>query len=272
VIRKHIFRAIGSLKHMMAEMSRKGLDLSRLTKTAGILLSIGVSRNSIPDNILAQCLEEQRSDGGWVGITDTMWNTYFLLKYDHSKYESQISRGVSYLKTMRAADGLWGRSERDRSRIPVTGMILYLLPQLATPDILLSFEQLWWSERNTLTYKAAYSLMAMARCSYVPRRPGLIEDTVEWLVANQREDGSFAPWRSHPVPSNVFYTSIAVLGLAQYPHLVPSETFAQALQWLIQTQLPQGIWGFHEIEDGTSWGVWALFHLSGLLAARKGNA
>lgn len=262
VIRIHILRAIGSLKNMIEQMHRKGLELKRLTKSAAILLSVGVSRNSIPRGVLTRCLQEQRQDGGWISIVDTMWNLYFLDKFDADKYHTQVSRGLDYLREHRTAQGLWGRSSRDMSRIPVTGMMLYLLPRLATPDALHNLEWLWCVERNTLTYKAAYVLIAMARCSYTPKQSGLIDETVAWLADNQRDDGSFAPWKSHPVASDVFCTSVAILGMVQYHQLVPSEVFRKAARWLMETQLPTGIWAFHEIEDGASWALWALAHLA----------
>ncbi|GAB6187328.1 prenyltransferase/squalene oxidase repeat-containing protein [Thermopirellula anaerolimosa] len=272
IIRIHILRAIGSLKNMIEEMERKGLELKRLTKTAAILATVGVSRNSLPRSVLTRCLREQQQDGGWIGVTDTMWNAYFLENDDTHNHDAEFLRSLDYLKGQRTADGLWGRSARDMSRIPVTGMMLYLLPQLATPDVLHGLERLWCAERNTLTYKAAYVLMAMARCSYIPQRTGLIEETMAWLIENQRDDGSFAPWKSHPVASDVFCTSVALLGMAQYPQFVSPEAFQKAGRWLLETQLPTGIWPYHEIEDGASWALWALAHLASHFGKMKRQA
>lgn len=258
----YLLRSVGALKNMLHEMEHKQLDLHRLTKTAGILMSVGVSANSIPVTIVRRCIREQNPDGGWVGITDTMWNAFFLSQYDFGNYQDQVLRALEFLQASRSSSGLWGRSPRDRSRIPVSGMIIFLFPNLVTDKELYLLERLWLEEKNSLTYKAGYVLMSMGRCSYSPRHQGLIEETVDWLVTNQREDGSFAPWKNHPVASDVVCTSIAVLGLLYHSHLVPSQVFERAGRWLRENQLCSGIWPYHEIEHGASWGLWALSRLS----------
>jgi len=257
-----ILRAVASLRNMVAEMDAKRLELGRITKTASILLMAGISRNSIPESIIARCGSEQQSDGGWIGVVDTMWNIHFLRQIDADAHSIRAGRAVEYLNDNGNQHGLWGRSRRDMSRIPVSGMMLSLLPELATLERLRSLEDLWNSERNSLTYKAAYMLMAFRRASYEPRREGLIADTVAWLLENQRQDGSFAPWRDHPVASDVFCTAVAAIGLTQYPALAGESALGKAMAWLLANQLPQGIWPYHEIEDGTSWGVWALTSIS----------
>jgi len=105
------------------------------------------------------------------------------------------------------------------SRIPVSGIMVSLVPELATPERPRLLEDLWRSERNSLTYKADYPLMAFRPARYEPREEGLIPETVMWLLNNQRRDGSFAPWLDHPVASDVFCTAIAALGLLQFPEL-----------------------------------------------------
>ncbi len=262
----HFIRAVGSLRAMVKEMNRKKLDVNRITKTAYILVSIGISTNSIPQEVTTRCLDEQHEDGGWVSVVDTMWNVSFLKILGQDKYGSHVAKGIEFLRKQANGDDLWGRSARDRSRIPVTGMMMFLLPELATKERLSNLEALWISEQNSLTYKAAYTLMCFRRCRYTPQQRDLIEQTVAWLSANQRPDGSYAPWKDHPVPSDIFCTSVSSFGLLQYPHLVSFSCFRSALEWIRQTQLPQGIWPFHEIEDGASWGIWALSELAKFVA------
>ena len=36
------------------------------------------------------------------------------------------------------------------------------------------------------------------------------------------------------------------------------ETIERAYNYLCRTQLKSGIWAYHEIEDGASWGLYAL--------------
>ncbi|OQX27549.1 MAG: hypothetical protein BWK80_04750 [Desulfobacteraceae bacterium IS3] len=261
-----IIKAVGSLSAMLQEMNRKRLELRRITKTACFLRLAGISVNSIPEKIIERCINEQEKDGGWVSIVDTMWNVSFLKILNLVKYQDRISCGLKFLEGQTNRNGLWGRSQRDVSRIPVTGMMFYILPELATHDRLYNLENLWESEINSLTYKAAYLLMAFKKCSYKPKRENIIADTLLWLGKNQRDDGSFSPWKEHPVASDIFCTSVSSLGLLQYHEFVPADVFKKALSWIEVTQLPQGIWAYHEIEDGASWGLWAMAELSRYLS------
>lgn len=256
-----LFPTIRSLRSMIAEMNRKGLDLKRITKTASLLICCGLSTNSIPADITRRCLSELHEDGGWVSIADTMWNTYFLQLLGPQQYELNIEKAKSFLLTQINDHGLWGRSQRDISRIPVTGILFYLFPDLANSDRLLLLEELWQSEKNSLTYKAAYTLMAFKAARYKPKEKNLIAGTVEWLMENQRPDGSFAPWKTHPAASDVFCTSVAVLGLLQYKESVLQETFEKSYNWLLSNRLSSGIWPYHEIEDGASWALYTLTQL-----------
>ena len=264
---KHALKTIASLKNMIIEMNEKEIELKRITKTSSILLMSGVSKNSIPQNIVNRCLSQQNQDGGWVNIIDTMWNIFFLRKIDERQFKNNINLGLDFISTQRNSEGLWGRSKRDISRIPVTGILLYLLPELADENSLHSLEKLWQSEKNSLTYKAAYTLMAFKRNDYLPEDKQLICGTIEWLTGNQREDGGYSPWKEHPVDSDVYCTSLASIGLLQYPELVEPQVFRNAFNWLLNNQLNNGIWKFHEIEDGASWGLLAMLEVlkSGVL-------
>lgn len=221
----------------------------------------GLSTNSIPGAITRRCLDEQHEDGGWVSIVDTVWNAFFLKTLDESRFHTVIQNALDFIRSRENNRGLWGRSQRDISRIPVTGLLFFLFPELANIDGLFLLEELWHSEKKSLTYKAAYTLMAFKAAGYTPRDKTLISDTVEWLMENQRPDGSFAPWKTHPAASDVFCTSVAVLGLLQYKESVLPETFEKSYNWLLSNRLPNGIWPYHEIEDGASWALYALTQL-----------
>jgi len=253
---------------MISEMNRKNLDMHRITKTSALLLLSGLSPNSIPGDIVNRCLCEQQPDGGWVGIADTMWNAFFLKLVDETGNNPAVHKALGFISSQENKQGLWGRSQRDTSRIPVSGILFYIFPGLAHETKLSLLENLWQSEKNSLTYKAAYTLMAFKANSYTPKDANLIEDTLTWLISNQRDDGGFAPWKNHPALADVFCTSISILGLLQYPAFVPPEIFQKSHQWLLDNRLPNGIWRFHEIEDGASW---ALFALSQLLKNKMGQ-
>jgi hypothetical protein len=254
-------KTAGALRNMIAEMNRKDLELKRITKTASLLLLSGLSANSIPREIARRCAAEQRQDGGWVGVVDSGWNAFFLKSLDSEAYGESIGKALDFIRSQVNEQGLWGRSPRDISRIPVSGILMYLFPGLAEPQPLLLLEQLWISEKNSITYKAAYTLMAFKRARYRPQTGTLIEETVDWLAANQLQDGGFSPWKGHPLDADVFCTAVAALGLRQYPNLAAPEVLRRAAGWLDRNRLENGIWKYHEIEDGASWGLYALSQL-----------
>lgn len=264
---KYVLKTASCLKNMIIEMNAKNIELKRITKTAALLLLSGISKNSIPQMVVDRCLNEQKQDGGWVSIVDTMWNVFFLKKLNEGKYTANINRGLDFIQSQVNEEGLWGRSRRDISRIPVSGILLYLLPELSDHKRLQLLEQLWQSEKNSLTYKAAYTLMAFKRNAYTPKDETLIYETVQWLIQNQKEDGGYSPWKKHPVDSDVYCTGVASIGLIQYPYIVDPQVFKGTFDWLIKNQLNSGIWKYHEIEDGASWGLFSLVEIlkSGVL-------
>jgi prenyltransferase beta subunit len=257
-----VLKATASLRAMLKEMLAKDIELRRITKTASLLLMSGLSPTSISKNIIKRCKNEQNKDGGWIAITDTIWNIVFLSLYDNNAHQQIIDNGINYIEANPNKNGLWGRSSRDMSRIPVSGLLLAMIPQLQKQCYLQKLEELWKSEINSLTYKAAYTLMAFSSSEYVPQDSKIINDTISWLSLNQRQDGSFAPWKEHPVASDVFCTSIAILGLLEYKDTVSIDVFKKTRKWLEDNQLKNGIWAFHEIEDGASWGLYALKKLN----------
>ncbi|KUO50217.1 MAG: hypothetical protein APF76_10920 [Desulfitibacter sp. BRH_c19] len=261
MIEGNILRTVISLRNMIAEMNRKNIELKRITKTSSILLMSGLSANSIPEHIVKRCLDEQHEDGGWAGIGDTIWNAFFLKQLGYSNFKDNIKRALNFMGNHRNKEGLWGRSNRDISRIPVSGLYFYLLPEAAESTELRLLEELWYEEFGGITYKAAYTLMAFKKKDYMPVNPQLIDDTVKWLVENQEADGGFSPWKAHPVDSDVFCTAIATIGLLQYRERVDTKVFKRSYEWLHRNQLKNGIWKYHEIEDGTSWGLYAMVHL-----------
>lgn len=253
-----LVHAAASLNHMVAAMRRKGLELKRMTKVATLLSRSGFSSPGNYGDLAQDCVKSQYPDGGWVAVVDTMWNLAFLGGFESTEYLSVLARGEAYLEASKGPHGIWGRSIRDFERIPVSGTLLFLLPHLATRERLLSLEELWLKERNSLTYKAAYTLMAFSANGYSPSHAGLVQETLAWIVDNQREDGSFAPWKDHPVASDTYCTALALLGLLAYRDFVPAQSIARATKWLLDSQLSSGIWPFHEIEDGAGWALYAL--------------
>jgi len=255
-VSKFTNRATLSLLNMVNEMNRKNIEISRIAKTAAILLMTGLSPKNIRGDILQKCVDGQNPDGGFVGNSDTIWNVCLLRNYKN--YHANAKKALKWLSNNSSATGGFGRSKRDMCRIPVTGLALYLLPQLSELKHLTWLEDTWLSEMNSLTYKAAYTLLAFNANEYKPKNCSLINDTLQWLATQQEGDGGFAPWRNHPVGANIYCTAIAVLGLLTYGKEQYADEILKAYEYMKKTQLNSGIWPYHEIEDGSSWGLYAM--------------
>jgi prenyltransferase beta subunit len=249
-------KAVLSLVHMTKEMFRKNIEPGRIVKTSALLTLSGVSPNCIDENIIKSCVEGQFDDGGYAGNTDTIWSICLLQQYP--LYTRQTNAAREWLKSNSDENGGFGRTKRDMPRIPVTGLALYLLPQLAQEKHLKWLETAWTSEINSLTYKAAYTLMAFNKNNYTPHDKTLIDSTIDWLVSQQEDNGGFAPWLKHPAGPNIYCTAIATLGLLSYGIMRHSGQIHKAYRYMQNTQLPGGIWPYHEIEDGASWGLYAM--------------
>jgi hypothetical protein len=242
--------------HMTKEMFRKGIELSRIVKTSALLTLSGVTPDCIDERIVQTCIESQAEDGGFVGNTDTIWSICLLHQY--AIYTRQVHSALRWIQSNSDEQGGFGRTKRDMHRIPVTGLALYLLPQLTQKKHLCWLERTWSQEINSLTYKAAYTLMAFSKNNFLPENKALIDDTIKWLVSQQEDNGGFAPWHKHPVGSNIYCTAIGLLGLLSYGKAQYRLEILKAYDYMKNTQLPSGIWPYHEIEDGTSWGLYAM--------------
>lgn len=254
---KYANRAIMSLLNMCNEMFRKNIEIRRITKTCTLLLMSGLSPKDIPRKIVDKCLSSQKDDGGFIGNTDTLWNIKFLEFYP--QYERERNCAIEWLLSNNGDEEGLGRSKRDMHRIPVTGLALYLLPEIAAEKKLEWLENTWSSELNSLTYKAAYTILAFNKNEYKPKKNNnLISETASWLAEQQETSGGFAPWLNHPVGENVYCTAVALLALISMQDDSYRETIERAYKYLCVTQLKSGIWAYHEIEDGASWGLYAL--------------
>lgn len=248
-------RATMSLLNMAHEMHRKNIETGRITKTCALLLMSGLSVQDLDINIVERCLMSQRPDGGFIGNTDTIWNSK-LLEY-YPKFNVERDAAIVWLKKDNGEEPGWGRSKRDMHRIPVTGLALYLIPELRERRTMDWLVRLWMCERNSLTYKAAYTLLAYQKCGHRDVWQEQMFDAVDWLISQQEENGGFAPWRGHPVGANVYCTALALLGIMSDVHR-HDNSVAKAYKYLCASQLKTGIWPYHEIEDGSSWGLFAM--------------
>lgn len=259
-------RAITSLLNMINEMDRKNIEISRITKTAALLLMSGLSPKCINSRIVNKCVESQQHDGGFVGNSDTIWNICLLKHY--KQYQIEVDKAIEWLSSNSNPDGGFGRTKRDMSRIPVTGLALYLIPQISEQRRLEWLENTWLSELNSLTYKAAYTLLAFHVNDYNPKHEGLISDSMKWIATQQEGNGGYSPWLKHPVGANIYCTAIAALGLLSYGKDLYTDEIIKAYEYMKRTQLISGVWPYHEIEDGSSWGLYAMTKIEEILGDR----
>ena len=238
----------------------KEIELERVMRVSVLLARSGVHKNnSVFKEIEKNCLRDQKADGGWIGVEDSIWSVAFLKEF--GLYSKTYEHGLNWLKNQELESGGWGKTNRDFGRIPITGLLLYLLPELSTKQSLEWLENEWKREflRNPkLTYKGAFSLMALKSTSSKFADSALFDKTVEWLASQQNEDYGWGPCKAHPVGSTPFYTGVALTGLLQYPNMINYNVIVNGLKWIEKNQLEDGLWPDHYIEEGSIWSFYAL--------------
>jgi len=242
-----IHRSVICLSQITRDFLSKEIELTRICRIAVLLKESGVnSDNILFHKLVKKCTDMQRSDGGWTDVIETMWCATLLNIF--SEFSDCVEKAHKWLRNQSCNDGGWGKSKRDSARIPVTGLLLYLLPQLSSDKDLKWLEHKWNQEHKLkpcLTYKAAFTLMAFSKNNYKPGNHDLISKTVCWLIDQQNDDGGWGPWKGHPVGSDPFCTGISIVGLLQYPDKISSKVLWKALKWLKEKQLPNGLWPYH---------------------------
>ncbi len=255
-----IHRGVIALSQIVLNFLEKDIELIRICRLAALLHESGVSAETAIFRDLAQkCIETQRDDGGWTDVLETMWCSTFLDLF--GELSSPVEKAFQWISGQRNKEGGWGNNNRDSARIPVTGLLLYMLPRLSTDKDLHWLEEKWQQEQQNdpcLSYKAAFTLMAFGQTDYYPQKEGLTANAAHWLCDQQNDDGGWAPWVGHPVGSDPWCTGIAIAGLLQYPDEISKGALRKALQWLQEKQLPNGLWPYHYIDDGSSWALYSI--------------
>jgi squalene cyclase len=255
-----IQKGVGALLSIIPEFLEKGIELERLSRIVVLLSETGLNQNnSILQYLVKRCISEQNKDGGWLGVVDTMWCASFLEIC--TRDSKPVESALTWLINQKHDDGSWGKSTRDIGRIPVTGPMLYFLPQLASESSLLWLEKEWSREfkhNPKLTYKGAFTLMAFKKNNYQPVDKQLVSKTIKWLETQQNDDMGWGPWKPHSVGSDPWCTGITMVGLLQYPDYISKKVIQNGVEWLKIKQLPNGLWPYHYIEKGSSWALYAL--------------
>ncbi len=232
--------------------------LRRLRVLSCLLHSSSIISNiiNVPDNLYGR-----RSDGGWTDVEETMWAVTALDLLNGWDISSPILRNnsINWLNGQKTQEGAWGRNYRDIARIPITGMLLTILPELADDRSINWLENEWKEDLTApaqLTYKGALFLSASAKNKLSLNNNELIDKTISYLANEQNPDGGFAPWKGHPIGSEPWSTGIVLIGLSAWPTLVNHDVFLKALGWLGQNQLPNGLWPCHYLEEGSAYCFW----------------
>lgn len=255
-----IQKGLAALFLVVRQYLEKQIEIERVAKVAVLLMRSGASQNnSTFQEIAKRCLAEQKDDGGWIGVEDSMWCVAFLK--DFEEYSQAYKTGLCWLKEQKLKEGGWGKTKRDIARIPVTGILLCLLPELSNVDSLRWLESEWKREfglNPKLTYKSAFTLMAFRKNDYQFLDSNLFNDTLDWLISQQNEDYGWGYCQGQPVGSTAFCTGVAIIGLLQYLDRIDLNVIANGLEWIEKNQLKEGLWPDHYIEKGSAWAFYAL--------------
>ncbi|MFH1933887.1 MAG: prenyltransferase/squalene oxidase repeat-containing protein [Pseudomonadota bacterium] len=251
---------LGLLSFLKAK-TYHNIEITRLTRVLYVLLFCGAAKRSpFFGGILDDIIERQQPDGGWTDPEETAW-AVGSIKLMQDLKDSSISSAIHWLDSVRHTGGGWRRHPRDRQRIPVTGLLLYLLPELSDERSVNWLKNEWRKDfegATRLTYKGAFFLLGLSASRGAIDDCPLIEETYSFLHAEQNDDGGFGPWKDHPIGSDPWSTGIVLLGLLSYPELVKRDVIERAVNWLAENQLPNGLWAYHYIEEGSAYAYWGL--------------
>jgi len=266
-----IQKGLTALLLVLNQHLEKGIELERLVRLVVLLVKSGANKqNSVLKEIAEQCKLKQKADGGWIGVEDSVWSVAFLKEF--REYSQEYRCGLDWLKKQQLKSGGWGKTSRDIGRIPITGLLLYLLPELSNKDSLRWLENEWkkdFSLNPKLTYKGAFSLMALRSTNYQFADSNLFDNTLDWLASQQNEDYGWGPCKGHPSGSTPFCTGVAITGLLQYPKRIDQNVITNGLKWIEKNQLEDGLWPDHYIEEGSIWSFYALTKGYKLLKGRQ---
>lgn len=244
---------------------KRSLEPVRLARVGWTLISVGCESRFAVFSVLLDCLAEKQSpDGGWSDPEETAWAAG-LIRAVKGKKDAGFAAAKSWLRSERKAGGGWGRHPRDMARIPITGLVSALVP-----DVVEQRDVDWMrSEWNRdfegpvrLSYKGGFFLLGTPR----DQENALVFRTIDHLAKDQNEDGGFGPWKEHPTGSDPWSTGVVLWGLSRWIEHVDPLVIEKAIDWLRKTQLPSGYWPYHYLDDGTS------LALNGAVSAMKALA
>lgn len=246
-----IFRGTHRLARFIDDALNRSLEPVRLARAGWALLSVGTGPAApFWRRVTRRLLEARRADDGWADPEETAW-AIGLIRFTKERNSDGISSATRWLESVRAAGGGWGRHPRDQARIPITGLISVLVPEVVKKTDLDWMTTEWQRDFESpvrLSYKAGFFLLAMAQ----RQENDLVVRTISHLISDQNDDGGFGPWKGHPIGSDPWSTGVVLWGLSKWIDHIDAMVIEKALAWLRNTQLPSGYWPYHYLDDGTS--------------------
>jgi hypothetical protein len=255
------------VKNVAIDFINRRMEIDRLSQLGYVLLRANEIlpkqypyQREIINNIFLQILQKQNDDGGWKDVEETMW-ALATLKY-HKEQTKCLNHGYEWLKKQKNSSGGWGRNNRDFSRIPVTCRIAILHNCICHADdfawILSDLQHEVLDRKNTffLSYKAALPLVAFKKNNLEITNKNQLYDL---LSKEQNDDGGYAPWKNHPIGSEIVSSACALMAFSQEKGY--EKEINGIINWMHKMQLPNGSWPYHFIDYGTSLGLWALLEI-----------
>ncbi|MDO9529318.1 MAG: prenyltransferase/squalene oxidase repeat-containing protein [Syntrophales bacterium] len=258
----NIYRTALQLSRFIGSALKGEKEVKRIALCALSLVYAGVHPKGDLFSMAARYIaDRQQEDGGWSDVEETVLSVKTISLLGRGKYDPSVERGKIWLRCQQNPDGGWGRSIRDISRIPVTGFLLYLLPGISDSKTVSWLRDEWRKDFGCdvkLTYKGSFFLLGLSAFGVPANDCPLIGETYAYLHEEQNDNGGFAPWKDHPIGSDPWSTGVVLLGLLSYPELVKRAVIEKTANWLTETQLPNGLWPCHYLEEGSSYAYWGL--------------
>jgi len=260
-------RAIKAISSFIADAQERKLEPIRTARVVVSLLLAGSDADSLViRNACTNLLDAQVDNNGWSDPEETAWAIQAIRGLGEEK-KALTQNAIEWLHAVRHPDGGWGLHPRDQARIRITALISALVPDVITEKDTQWLAHEWQKDFSgpvRLSYKAGFFLLAISN------RPedDLIVGTISQLANDQSEDGGFGPWKDHPIGSDPWSTGVVLWGLSKWIDNVDKEVIEKAIDWLKKTQLPNGYWPYHYLDDGTSM---ALIGAVAALKALAGN-
>ena len=240
---------------------RRSLPVRRLSPVLKLLAWSATWQNdeALFESLTTRIVEERQADGGWTDCEESAWHL-LALRSLLARQQSHFALSETWLYQERVQQG-WGYSRRDHPNIPITSLVRMAL-EVPDDDPSSTWLQLTWENDMhamfQLSYKAAWYLLARAD---TPADSKLAHATVRHLLADQRDDGGWGPWRVHPAATDCFATGIALLALGMEPLANTSAVercVMRGLGWIAANILDTGLFPTHYIEFGSAWLLAAL--------------